>query len=217
MLQLYQLEKKKVIESAQARKSYYTTTLQTHMRSRYTFDFNGNPILRYPNPEDDPIKDRENWDGEVAWFDHLQSALNNLDKKYEKWLPKPKLTGSHQWIGINPPATDYTMKTLYEALDELNLTDYTASVEAYVEEGGYRPHIHMVYEGHIRKGRLIEKLSNHFNCQLHFIQCKTLKNEKYKQRNLDYVAGKKCDDKMPFVAKDRIERTEKRIPQIIEK
>ena len=46
MLQLYQLEKKKIIESAQARKSFYTTTLQTSMRSKYTYDFEGNPVLR---------------------------------------------------------------------------------------------------------------------------------------------------------------------------
>lgn len=216
MLQLYQLEKKKVIENAQARKSFYTTTLQQQMRSKYTYDFEGKPVLRCPNPEDDPIKDRANWDGELAWFDHLQSALNNLDKKYEKWLPQPKIKGSFQWIGINPPAEDFTMKTLYDELDELNLTDYTASVEGHVEGGGYRPHIHMIYTGSIRPNRIIDKLSKHFNCKPNFIQTKTLKNTQ-KSLKLDYINGIKCLEKQPYVDLDTLEREEKKIPRIINK
>lgn len=217
MLQLYQLEKKKVIESAQARKSFYIGEVQTRMRSKYTYDWDGNPKLRYPNPEDDPIKDRENWDGETAWFDHLQSALNALDKKYEKWLPKPQLKGSFLWIGINPPKEDYTMKTLYEALDELKLKDYIASVEGYVEEGGYRPHIHMIYTGDVRKNRIIEKLMNHFNCKNNFINYETLKKSKYLEQKTNYIEGKKSCLKMSYVLQDRAERLEKNIPDIIEK
>lgn len=217
MLQLYQLEKKKVIECAQARKSYYIGELQTHMRSKYTYDWDGNPKLRYPNPEDDPIKDRANWDGETAWFDHLQSALNSLDKKYEKWLPKPQITGSFLWIGINPPKEDFTMKTLYEELEELKLKEYKACVEAYTAEGVYRPHIHMIYTGDVRKNRIIDKLSKHFNCLPNFINVETLKKSKYLEQKTNYIEGKKSCLKMSYVLQDRAERLEKNIPDVIEK
>lgn len=61
------------------------------------------------------------------------------------------------------------MKMLYDEFDELNLIDYVVLVEGYVEEGGYRLYIYMVYIGLIRFNRVIEKFFKYFNCLLNFI------------------------------------------------
>lgn len=207
MLQMYANEKRKIVEDYTRRKEFFIGPLQESMRKPYTYDYEGNII---PRSQPDPIVDRANWSGEEAWFKLLESELANLEKKYEKYLPKPEK--KYMWIGINPP--DYTMKSLYDDLEELKLDKYTAVVEGHTEHG-YRAHIHMIYTGHHKPYRIIDKLSKHFNCQPNFIEAKNLNH--YYEEKLEYIKGNKCNEKKEYVQADRAEREKYKIPHFIEK
>ncbi len=63
MLNLYHLEKKKIIESYERRKPFFVGELQQSVRREYTYDFEGN---RIPRKEDDYIEDRAI--GQVSTF-----------------------------------------------------------------------------------------------------------------------------------------------------
>lgn len=209
MLQMYAQERKKIIDDFTQRKSFYLGELQNHVRRPYKLDFDGNPI---PRPQPDPIQDRANWNGEKCWFEHLESALKTLEEKYKPYLnfKSPK---KYMWVGINPPP-DYTMKSLYDKLEELKLDRYIAVVEGHTENG-YRPHIHMIYTGHHKPYRIIDKLSKHFNCEPNFIEAQNCKF--YYEEKIDYINGKKTQSKLPLVEADKAERNQYNIPHIVEK
>ena len=206
MLQLYHMEKKKLIESFDNRKPFFTGELQASVRRPFTYDFEGNKI---PRSEEDYIEDRENWDGLSFWFDCFQTELRKLDREYDKYLPKP--AKKYMWIGINPQYK--TMLELYNDLKKLKLDKYVACVEAHTEQG-YRPHIHMLYTGHHKPYRIIEKLSKHFNCKTNFIEAKNY--TKYYDEKISYIRGEKTDDKIQYVEKDKIERKKDNIPDYVE-
>ncbi len=61
--------------------------------------------------------------------------------------------------------------------------------------------------------RIIEKLSKHFNCKSNFIEAKNY--TKYYDEKLDYIHGKKIDEKSSYVTADIEERIQNNIPPVI--
>lgn len=206
MLQLYHTEKKRIIENYERRKPFFVGELQQSIRRNYTYDFEGNRIER---PLEDYMPDRENWSGLNFWFECFQTELTKLDNEYKDYLPKP--AQKYMWIGINPQHK--SIIDLYKDLQKLKLDKYIACVEAHTE-GGYRPHIHMIYTGHHKPFRIIEKLSKHFNCPSNFIEAKNF--TKYYDEKLAYIRGEKISEKMEYVTKDKEERDKNSVPHYVE-
>lgn len=86
--------------------------------------------------------------------------------------------------------------------------------EIHKKTAGLHPHFHMVIEMNYKKSKVIQYIS-----ESAFLK-KLLKADNYidvkefKDYHLDYISGKKKDDKMEFVEKDREFRKNNDIPQI---
>lgn len=151
------------------------------------------------------------FDGAKVRQDCLETEIRAITRKYAKYLDTGK-GKTHRWIGINPPCGDHEFKDLYDKLNNLELANYQAVVEAHTELG-FRPHIHMIlYDIDTRPNRIITKLSKHFKCATNFIECKT--SNKLTE-HLEYLKGNKKDEKKELVKQDIALRTQMGIPHFI--
>lgn len=128
---------------------------------------------------------------------------------------------THYWIGINPPPSTYTLKKLYDTMQDC-VAKYSLFQEgnfAYTIEqntsGGIRPHIHLFLCTTVRRARVIDLLSKHFKVGKPSIDLKIYRKDLLWEEHLTYINGEKKSEKMDFVAQDNLDKFELNIPQTI--
>lgn len=121
---------------------------------------------------------------------------------------------NHLWIGINPPISQYTMRTLCNATKALVkkykwLEDSLWCVEQNTDKH-IRPHIHLMaeYKNNMKPGRIIAMLANHYKVEKNSIDCKSFLNGYLYGEHIDYIKNFKKEDKKINVLKDINDRKE---------
>lgn len=149
-------------------------------------------------------------------YEGLTNDLRKLQLSHDQTSGR-----SHTWIGINPPPSTYTLKKLFDTMQNC-VSKYSLFQEgsfAYTLEqntsGGIRPHIHLFLCTTVRPARIIELLSKHFSVGKPSIDLKIYRKDLLWEEHLTYINGEKKSEKMDFVAQDNLDKFEYNIPQTI--
>lgn len=151
-------------------------------------------------------------------YKNYKNRIQKITDKFESMQGK-----NHLWVGINPPPDKYTMKQLYEKMDDVvHRPKITFFREGYLwnieqnTKGGIRPHIHlMLLDNKVKPSRVIETLAKVFDLEKNSVECKRLFSNHMYNEHIDYLHGVKRDEKSDDVAKDIVDRLDLDIPDYI--
>lgn len=121
----------------------------------------------------------------------------------------------YAWIGVNPPADQYTMKELWD-LAKLPYENYIICVEQYTE-GGIRPHLHALAKvsKNTRPNKEVRRLQKLFSLEnAQSVEYKVFGANLLSAR-MKYMRGEKAEGKSENVEKDREKRKEYKIPNFL--
>jgi len=145
-------------------------------------------------------------------YDHFKQQFLEEEQAKSKFAKD-----SYAWIGINPPPDTSSLLDLYHKLLECNIYGGKAVVEQHTE-GGVRPHIHQLAKvaPNVRKNHMITRLAKKYGLNENSINITISKNKVLIDKWTDYINGQKKDEKLENVDKDRQDRLELNIPDLIE-
>ena len=151
--------------------------------------------------------------------EQTKKSLQMLKDKYYPKVILPPNQRSHLWIGVNPPPNSVSLKTLWDQF-QLSimkykwLTHFAVCVESHTKTM-YRPHLHLMVVCNEKPNRVITTLSNHFAINRNCIECKSYKHGILYGEHLDYIEGRKTEEKEENVQQDKVERESLGIPHFV--
>lgn len=154
----------------------------------------------------------------VMLYKNYKQRIQKINDKFDSMQGK-----NHLWVGINPPPDKYTLKQLYEKMDDVihrpKITFFREGSLWCIEQntkGGIRPHIHlMLLDNKVKPSRVIETLAKVFDLEKNSIECKRLFSNHMYNEHIDYIQGVKRDDKREYVDQDIADRLDLDIPDSI--
>lgn len=148
-------------------------------------------------------------------YEALHDDLKNLRAEFERIEGR-----THYFIGINPPKS-INMEDLYQQMLQMinkfkmfHPDNYLMCIEQNTSNG-IRPHIHLMLETKVRPARIIEQLAKHFKIDKPSIDLKKHSHSIMWDEHINYIKGKKKDEKMADVQQDVQDRTALGIPQYL--
>lgn len=148
------------------------------------------------------------YDGDIQWKKKSEAILNGRNTS----------TTCFVTIGFNHQT--WNVPACIAVIEKIKSFDWVKKFTGVFEfnrENGFHPHVHMIIETDLKKGKVIEKIWAAAGIKKVVLKKSFIDYKASESYHFDYIAGKKCDNKMPYVEADYLYRVANNIPHVFEK